>query len=68
MAKITINTEICKGCALCIGVCPKKIIEPASGMINKKGHNPVRVTDEAQCTACSQCALMCPDCAIKIEK
>ena len=68
MAKITVDKEICKGCALCIGVCPKKIIEPDKVTINKKGHHPVRVIDESQCTACAFCATMCPDCAIKIEK
>jgi len=68
MAKITIQSEICKGCALCIGACPKGIIELDKCTINKKGHHPVKITDEATCTACAFCATMCPDCAIKIEK
>ena len=67
MAKITINTEMCKGCGLCADACPKKIIEFASS-INKKGHHPVRVIDEAKCIACAFCATMCPDCVIKVEK
>ena len=68
MAKVTIKNESCKGCTLCIGVCPKGIIELDKGTINNKGHHPVRIADESKCTACSFCARMCPDCAIKIEK
>ena len=68
MVKITIQNELCKGCSLCIDVCPKNIIEIDKGIINKKGHHPVHITDATQCTACAFCATMCPDCAIKIEK
>ena len=68
MAKITINAELCKGCGLCIDACPKKIIDASKGVINKKGYVPVRVTDQAACIACAFCALVCPDCVIKVEK
>ena len=68
MPKITINKDLCKGCGLCAEACPKRIIEPARNEINKKGHNPVRVTDEKACIGCAFCALMCPDCVIKVEK
>ena len=68
MAKLTINTELCKGCGLCVDACPKKIIELSKDVINKKGHNPIRVTDEGKCIACAFCATMCPDCIITVEK
>ena len=38
MAKLTINVDNCKGCGLCVDVCPKKVLELASNKINKKGH------------------------------
>ena len=28
MAKAMANTELCKGCRLCVGVCPKNAIIP----------------------------------------
>ena len=68
MAKITINKDLCKGCSLCVEVCPKRIIELARKEINKKGHHPVRLTDEKACTGCAFCAVMCPDCVIKVER
>ncbi|NLB17125.1 MAG: 4Fe-4S binding protein, partial [Clostridiales bacterium] len=27
MNKVTFNVERCKGCGLCVSVCPKKILE-----------------------------------------
>ena len=68
MQKVTIKTDSRKGCGLCASVCPKKIIELAAGEINKKGHHPARVTDGQKCIACAFCAMMCPDCVIKVEK
>jgi len=67
-SKVTIRENICKGCALCIEVCPKKIIVLNPGKINQKGYKPAEVTDISQCIACAMCAIMCPDSAIKVEK
>ena len=68
MAKLTFKTDLCKGCGLCVDVCPKKILQLATGKINQKGHSPVEVTDESKCIACAFCATMCPDCIITVEK
>ena len=68
MPKVTFKTDICKGCGLCVSACPKAIIELAKDVINKKGHNPARITDEKKCIACAFCATMCPDCVITVEK
>ena len=35
--KVTFNEDICKGCELCVSVCPKKIISLNADKINKKG-------------------------------
>ena len=66
--KLTFNEEFCKSCGLCVNVCPKKILYINTDVINKKGYNPVSVTDMDACIACSSCALMCPDAVIGIEK
>lgn len=68
MSKVTFDTDICKGCGLCVSACPKKIIRIASEKLNKKGYSPAEITDQAQCIACAFCATMCPDCVITVEK
>lgn len=68
MAKLTFKTDSCKGCGLCVDACPKKLLQLAPDQINKKGHHPVVLTDEAACVGCAFCATMCPDCVIKVER
>jgi 2-oxoglutarate ferredoxin oxidoreductase subunit delta len=67
MAKVTIDTEKCKGCFLCVGVCPKALIK-ADEKLNKKGVNPVKFTGKDECIACCFCAMVCPDCCIEVYK
>ena len=68
MSKVSFETDLCKGCGLCVSVCPKKIIVLAKDKINKKGHSPAEITDQEKCIACAFCATMCPDSVIKVEK
>ena len=68
MAKLTIREDICKGCGLCIEVCPKKILALHKEKINMKGYHPITVTEEAACIGCASCARMCPDCVFTVEK
>ena len=58
----------CISCMKCVTACPKKIIVLAKDTINKKGHNPARITDQSKCIGCAFCATMCPDCVITVEK
>lgn len=67
MTIITFHEELCKGCQLCISVCPKKLIA-LSERLNKKGYLIPVVQEPEKCTGCAICARMCPDVAIKIEK
>ena len=68
MAKVTISEIICKGCGLCVSVCPKKILELDKERLNAKGYHPSRIINQEACIACAMCARMCPDSAIKVEK
>ncbi|MDO5014806.1 MAG: 4Fe-4S binding protein [Clostridia bacterium] len=68
MKKLTIREDRCKGCGLCVDVCPKKVLELSEKIINKKGHHPVQAVNEEDCISCAFCATMCPDCVITVEK
>ena len=67
MSKVTFDVNRCKGCGLCVLVCPKKLIS-LSQEINAKGYNPAAITDQSACIACAFCATMCPDAVITVEK
>ncbi len=68
MNKVTFNFELCKGCRLCVLVCPKKIIAMDTSTLNKKGYHPSFVKEQEKCIACTMCAVMCPDAVITVEK
>ena len=68
MAKLTFRTDNCKGCGLCVDVCPKKVLELANDKINKRGHHPVEAARPDDCIGCGSCAIMCPDFIIKVER
>jgi len=63
--KITIDIEKCKGCGLCVAVCPKGSIVICE-QSNSKGDYPARPTN-GDCTACCNCAVVCPDAAIEVQ-
>lgn len=65
--KVEIDKEKCKGCGLCIQVCPKQILEH-SGKFNVSGYNYISCTDESKCIVCKSCALICPDLVFKLYK
>ncbi len=68
MAKVTFKVDTCKGCGLCVEVCPKKIIQLSKTKFNKKGYSAAECTDPDKCIGCAICATMCPDVAIVVEK
>ena len=65
--KVTFDYEKCKGCVLCVSVCPKQILEQDMDTLNKNGYNIIKVTDPSKCIGCAFCAMMCPDSVIKVE-
>jgi 2-oxoglutarate ferredoxin oxidoreductase subunit delta len=67
MAKVIFDTERCKGCELCISVCPKNIVR-LSENFNAQGYRPAEVLDQDSCIGCAFCARMCPDCVIEVHK
>jgi len=57
--KVEINTEECKGCALCIDSCPVKCLELEPGL-NAYGVHTARYKGEG-CTGCGICFYACPE-------
>ncbi|MCL4860830.1 MAG: ferredoxin family protein [Caldilineaceae bacterium] len=58
---VTIQSERCKGCQLCILACPQGVIR-LSGCYNSRGYHTVRLDEtDRHCTGCAVCALICPD-------
>jgi len=64
--KIIIDTERCKGCGLCVTVCPKNSII-ISNRSNKAGYFPAQALN-CDCTGCAMCAIICPEAIIEVYR
>ena len=62
-----IDIERCKGCGLCVAVCPKKVLE-ISKEVSAKGYFPAYQARPEDCITCAICCTMCPDVAITISE
>jgi len=56
---VHIEPENCKGCGLCIGVCPSKQLS-FSGKLNQHSYNHIQA-ENGNCTACGFCYYACPE-------
>jgi 2-oxoglutarate ferredoxin oxidoreductase subunit delta len=63
---IVIDIEKCKGCGLCVEVCPQKVIELGNN-VNTKGYFYADIIKE-DCTVCENCVMVCPDTVITLYK
>lgn len=58
--------DLCKGCGLCIEKCPVKCIRWSEDL---GVYGTPRVeADMGKCIVCGICQMVCPDCAIRVEK
>lgn len=65
--KIRILEEYCKGCTICVEVCPTDVLKMEQ--VGTRWQGSVAVTVDADaCIACMLCELQCPDFAIIIER
>jgi len=65
-AKVILDENHCKGCDICLELCPKGVF----GVVNKigsKGFKSRIVVNPEDCTACGRCELLCPEMAISVE-
>ncbi len=65
---IVVDIERCKGCAVCVSVCPVEVIT-LSHLVNRKGYNFAELNDtEKGCIGCATCGMICPDSCITVYK
>jgi len=67
MNKLWVDERYCKGCLICVDICPTNALQQSQG-INVKGYVTPVEKDMNQCKICGLCELMCPDFAIAIEQ
>jgi len=65
MKKPIVNEILCKGCGICVSVCPQKVLVISTTKINPKGFNIAEAKNE-KCIGCRLCEVVCPDFAITI--
>ena len=63
---VYIDGKICKGCQVCLYVCPKDVFEIGEE-VNDKGFVIPKVAYQDQCIKCKLCEINCPDLAIFVE-
>lgn len=56
----------CKGCDICIEVCPRKILKKGDELNQKTVYPPALTGEDAVCTFCQTCEINCPDFAIYV--
>ncbi len=64
---IVVNTDRCKGCALCVVACPKGVMA-LTRKVNVNGYPYVEVSNPDGCTGCASCGIVCPDGCITVYK
>jgi 2-oxoglutarate ferredoxin oxidoreductase subunit delta len=68
MPEVLFEEQLCKGCKLCIYVCPTKVLKIDTSRVNRLGYNPAIIYNLPECIACASCAKMCPDSVITVRK
>ena len=61
MRQIKLNPKLCKGCGICVGLCPKEVFDT-----DIEGR-PIAARMDA-CIGCKLCVLRCPDFALEMEE
>ena len=59
LKELAIRREWCKGCGICVALCPKQVLE------QDDDGKAVAIRPE-DCICCKMCELRCPDLAITV--
>ena len=64
---IVVDIERCKGCEVCVSVCPVGAIA-LGPLVNGKGYNYMTLLEDKSCIGCATCGMICPDSCITVYK
>lgn len=64
--RVEFNEDYCKGCGLCVHVCPTDTLALSKDKLNAKGYRPAFAANPEKCIGCGSCAIMCPDSVISV--
>jgi len=65
--EVEIDEKRCKGCSICVAVCPRQCLE-IQEEYNQAGYFYPAVAKEDECTGCGACVKLCPDFAVTVYK
>ena len=63
--EIIIDDQFCKGCNLCVEVCPRKVFGPG-GQRSRAGYSMPKALEPEKCSVCFLCEMTCPDLALTV--
>ena len=63
--QIDVDLKMCKGCHICIFVCPHDVLKKAD-VVDNRGFFLPEVVDLEACVVCRLCEMECPDFAISV--
>jgi 2-oxoglutarate ferredoxin oxidoreductase subunit delta len=64
-ATVTIDTATCKGCVMCVDVCPPHVLVMSED-VNAMGYRFPLLLDG--CTGCELCFKICPDYCFEVYR
>lgn len=65
---VTIDTDRCKGCDLCVVACPTDVLLLQPKEVNDRGYHFAFTANPAACIGCASCAMVCPDGCIEVYR
>ncbi len=65
---VTILSEQCDGCELCLEFCPRDVLEIDLDTFNSRMLHPAVVVKPDDCVGCQQCERICPSVSIFVTE
>jgi len=58
-ARVEIHADLCKGCGLCIEMCPEEVLARGT-QLNRRGYHAALYKGQG-CSGCAICFYTCPE-------